>query len=205
MIDVRISFLSKMSFLLTMQNVFVVFSVSGILLFSVHSTNIYWVPSIYQVLWRSRVLLLLLLSRFSCIQLCDPIDRSPPSSPVPVILQARTLEWVAISFSNAWKWKVKGKSFSRVPLSDPMDCSLPGSSIHGIFQARVLEWVAIAFSGRSRVKNPIWSLLSWSTEASSSIQDGVSPLQPLFHCSWPKTEGNAKSNYLRTQKVNKSR
>ena len=40
--------------------------------------------------------------------LCDPIDRSPPGSPVPGILQARTLEWVAISFSNAWKWKVKG-------------------------------------------------------------------------------------------------
>ena len=42
--------------------------------------------------------------------LCDPIDSSPPGSPVPGILQARTLEWVAISFSNAWKWKVKMKS-----------------------------------------------------------------------------------------------
>ena len=48
--------------------------------------------------------------------LCDPIDSSPPGSPVPGILQARTLEWVAISFSNAWKWKVKGKSLSRVRL-----------------------------------------------------------------------------------------
>ena len=46
--------------------------------------------------------------------LCDPIDGSPPASPVPGILQARTLEWVAISFSNASKWKVKVKSFSRV-------------------------------------------------------------------------------------------
>ena len=79
-----------------------------------------------------------------CPTLCDPIDGSPPGSPVPGILQARTLEWVAISFSDAWKWKVKVKSCPT--LSDPMDCSLPGSSVHGIFQARVLEWGAIAFS-----------------------------------------------------------
>ena len=52
----------------------------------------------------------------SCSTLCDPRDGSPPGSPVPGILQARTLEWVAISFSNAWKWKVKGKSLSRVRL-----------------------------------------------------------------------------------------
>ena len=49
-----------------------------------------------------------------CPTLCDPIDGSPPGSPVPGILQARTLEWVAISSSNAWKWKVKVKSLSRV-------------------------------------------------------------------------------------------
>ena len=51
-----------------------------------------------------------------CPTLCDPRDGSPPGSPVPGILQARTLEWVAISFSNAWKWKVKVKSLSRVRL-----------------------------------------------------------------------------------------
>ena len=50
----------------------------------------------------------------SCPTLCDPIDSSPPGSPVPGILQARTLQWVTISFSNAWKWKVKVKSLSRV-------------------------------------------------------------------------------------------
>ena len=82
----------------------------------------------------------------SCPTLCDPIDSSPPGSPVPGILQARILEWVAISFSNTWKWKVKVKSLSHVRLSDPMDYSLPGSSIHGIFQARILEWGPIAFS-----------------------------------------------------------
>ena len=56
----------------------------------------------------------------SCPTLCDPIDGSPPGSPIPGILQARTLEWVAISFSNAWKWKVKVKSLSHVrPLATP--------------------------------------------------------------------------------------
>ena len=52
----------------------------------------------------------------SCPTLCDPMDGSPPGSPVPGILQARTLEWVAISFSNAWKRKVKVKSLSHVRL-----------------------------------------------------------------------------------------
>ena len=50
----------------------------------------------------------------SCLTLCDPIDGNPPGSPVPGILQARTLEWGAISFSHAWKWKVKVKSLSHV-------------------------------------------------------------------------------------------
>ena len=52
----------------------------------------------------------------SCPTLCDPIDGSPPGSAIPGILQARTQEWIAISFSNAWKWKVKVKSLSRVRL-----------------------------------------------------------------------------------------
>ena len=52
----------------------------------------------------------------SQLTLCDPIDGSPPGSPIPGILQARTLEWVAISFPNGWKWKVKVKSLSRVRL-----------------------------------------------------------------------------------------
>ena len=52
----------------------------------------------------------------SCPTLCDPRDGSPPGSPVPGILQARTLEWLAISFSSAWKWKVKVKSLSCVRL-----------------------------------------------------------------------------------------
>ena len=70
------------------------------------------------VLWRptrlSRTAAAKLLQ--SCLTLCDPIDGSPPGSPVSGILQARTLVWVATSFSNAWKWKVKVKSLSRVRL-----------------------------------------------------------------------------------------
>jgi len=85
----------------------------------------------------------------SCLTLCDPIDGLLSGSSVPGILQARTLESVAIFFSNALKWKVKSESEvaqSCLTLSDLTDCSLPGSSVHGIFQARVLEWGAIAFS-----------------------------------------------------------
>jgi len=59
---------------------------------------------------------MLLLRLQSCPTLCNPIDVSPPGSPVPEILQARTLEWVAISFSSAWKWEVIVKSVSRVLL-----------------------------------------------------------------------------------------
>ena len=76
-----------------------------------------------------------------CPTLCDPIDGSPPGSTVPGILQARTLEWVAIYFLlQCMKVKSESEVTQLCPtLSDPMDCSLPGSSIHGIFQARVLE------------------------------------------------------------------
>ena len=70
---------------------------------------------------RKRVLLILFFlmreeCKESCPTLCDPIDGSPPGSPFPGILQARTLEWVAISFSNARKLKVKVKLLSRVRL-----------------------------------------------------------------------------------------
>ena len=72
-----------------------------------------------------------------CPTLCDPRDGSPPGSPIPGILQARTLEWVAISFSNAWKWKVKVKSLCRARLlatpwtaayQAPLSMDFPGKS-----------------------------------------------------------------------------
>ena len=83
----------------------------------------------------------------SCPTLCDPTDGSPPGSSVHGTLQARTLEWVAISFSKRnYRKKESEVTQSCLTLCDPMDCSLPGFSIHGIFQTRVLEWVAISFS-----------------------------------------------------------
>ena len=83
----------------------------------------------------------------SCPTLCNPTDGSPPGSPVPGILQARTLEQVAISFSNAWKWKVKVKSLSRVwHLVTPWTATYQAPPSMGFFQARILEWGAIAFS-----------------------------------------------------------
>ena len=83
----------------------------------------------------------------SCPSLCDPIDGSPPGSPVRGILQARTLEWVSHFLLQCIKVKSESDvAQSCLTLSDHMDCSPPGSSIHGIFQARVLEWGANAFT-----------------------------------------------------------
>ena len=84
----------------------------------------------------------------SCPTLCDPMDGSPPGFPVPGILQARILEWVAISFSDAC---MHAKLLQSCPtLCDPMDSSPPGSSVPGILQARTLEWVAISFSNAGK-------------------------------------------------------
>ena len=83
---------------------------------------------------------------FSRVDSVQPPDGSLPGSPVPGILQARTLEWLPFPSSNM---NVKSESEvtqSCLTLRDPMDCGPPGSSFHGIFQARVLEWDAIAFS-----------------------------------------------------------
>ena len=96
---------------------------------AVRLTSYYWVPAAAKSLQ-------------SCLTLCDLIDGSPPGAPVPGILQARILEWVAISFSSTWKWKWSCSVVSNS--SKPH--GLQPTSVHGIFQARVLEWVAIAFS-----------------------------------------------------------
>ena len=77
-----------------------------------HHSTLSWAPSATQKLHTAAAA----KSLQSCPTLCDSTDGSPPGSPIPGILQARTLEWVAISFSNVWKWKVKVKSPSRVRL-----------------------------------------------------------------------------------------
>ena len=88
----------------------------------------------------------------SCLTLCNPMDCSLPGSSVHGILQARILEWVAISFSNLIQCPQQNnspaaKSLQLCPtLCDPIDGSRPGSPVPGILQARTLEWVAISFS-----------------------------------------------------------
>ena len=89
----------------------------------------------------------------SCPTLCDPIDGSPPGSPVPGILQARTLEWAAISFSNAWKWKMKVKSFSHVRLfTTPWAAAYQAPPSMGFSRQE-------CWSGMP-LPSPIWMLLS---------------------------------------------
>ena len=86
----------------------------------------------------------------SCPTLCSPIDGSPPGSPVPGILQARTPQWVAISFSNAWKWKVKVKSLSRVRLlATPWTAAHQAPPSMGFSRQEYWSWGAIAFSNNS--------------------------------------------------------
>ena len=93
----------------------------------------------------------------SCPTLCDPIDGSPPGSPIPGILQARTLEWVAISFSNAWKWKVKGKSLrSRSRFSIPWTAAYQAPLSMGF--SRQQYWSGV----------PLPALVNWLTP----IQNG---------------------------------
>ena len=109
----------------------------------------YWTALPFELIWSHLLLYLWLCLHFSsvfipipntattkslqsCPTLCDPIDGSPSGSPVSGILQARTLEWIAISFSNAWKWKVKGKSLSRIRLlATPWTAAYQASSFIG--------------------------------------------------------------------------
>ena len=83
----------------------------------------------------------------SCLTLCDSTDSSPPGSPIPGILQARTLEWVAISFSSAWKWKVKVKLLSCVWSSaTPWTAAFQAPPSMGFSRQEYWSAGAIAFS-----------------------------------------------------------
>ena len=91
----------------------------------------------------------------SCPTLCDPIDGSPPGPPVPGILQARTVEWVAISFSNASKWKVKVKSLSHVrPSETPRTAAYQAPPSMGF--SRQEYWSGVPLPSPRWQKN--WSL-----------------------------------------------
>ena len=89
-----------------------------------------------------------MLSLQSSPTLCNPIDGSPPGSPLPGILQARTLEWAAISFSNAHTYACMLSRLSCVQLfTTPWTAAYQAPPSMGFFQTRVLEWGAITFSG----------------------------------------------------------
>ena len=95
-----------------------------------------------------------------CPTLCDPIDCSPQGSSIPGILQARTLEWVAIPFSNTWKWKVKVKSLSHVQLFvTPWTIAYQALLSMGFSRQEYWSGVALSFSrGFSSPKD--WTLIS---------------------------------------------
>ena len=103
--------------------------------------------SCWKTIFATSLLLLLLLSRFSHVQLCATQWTAAHQAPLSLGF-SRQEHWSGLPFpspmheSEKWKWSRLVVSYS----SDPMDCSIPGSSIHGIFQARALEWGAIAFS-----------------------------------------------------------
>ena len=86
----------------------------------------------------------------SCPTLCDPRDGSPPGSPIPGILQATTLEWVAISFSNAWKWKLKVKSLSPVrPSATPWTVAFQAPPSMGF--SRQEYWSGVPLPSRTGI------------------------------------------------------
>ena len=108
-----------------------------------------------------------------CPNLCNPIDGSPPGSTIPGILQARTLESIAISFLQCMKVKSESEVAQSCPThSNPMDCSLPGSFVHGTCQKRVLEWVAIASH---------FSSVAQSCPALCNTMNGSTPGLPVHH------------------------
>ena len=109
--------------------------------------------------------MLCVLSHFSCVPLCDPMDHGPPGSSVHGILQARIPEWVAISSSSdkVWSESMKLKvlvAHSCLAFCDPMDCNPSGSSVHGILRVRILGWVAIPFS-RGSCQTRDWTQVAW--------------------------------------------
>ena len=103
----------------------------------------------------------------SCPTLCDSRDGSPPGSPIPGILQARTLEWVAISFSNAWKWKVKVKFLSRVRfLATPWTAAFQAPLSMGFARQEYWSWVPLPslqkwWDHAKRAQEASWMISYW--------------------------------------------
>ena len=96
-------------------------------------------------IFQARKLLLLLLSRFSCVQLCAT-PWTAAYQATPSMGFSRQEDWSELPFPSPMHESESEVTQSCPTISDPMDCSLPGSSVHGILQARILEWVAMPFA-----------------------------------------------------------
>ena len=112
-----------------------------------------------------------------CLTPCDPIDVSPPGSPVPRILQARTLEWVAISFSNARKWKVKVKSLSHVRLLTT-PCTAAHQAPLSIEFSRQEYWRVVSFPSPGDLPDP--GIEPRSPELQADALPSEPPGKPLY-------------------------
>ena len=129
-------------------------------------------------LWEFRVVA---KSLQSCPTLCNPIDGSPPGSPIPGILQARTLEWVAISFSNVWRWKVKVKSLSPVwLLTTPWTAAYQAPPSMGF--SRQQYWSGVPLPSPEFRVLPV---KSWLVSHIMGLTSGKIKCQPNnFLCGW---------------------
>ena len=117
----------------------------------------------------------------SCPTLCDPIDGSPPGSAVPRILQARTLEWVAISSSNEWKWKVKVKSLSRVRLlATPWTAAYQASPSVGFSRQEYWSGVPLPSPNEKPTQSQLESSLHLS-QLEKSLHSREDPAQPTIN------------------------
>ena len=130
----------------------------------------------------------------SCLTLCDPIDGSPPGSPVPGILQARTLEWAAISFANAWKGKVKVKSLSRVRLlATPWTAAYQAAPSMGFSRQEYWSGVPLPYPRSCLMEPKFLSLGVFSTcthqvcslnQADLHLLNSPCKLQPTEYLEW---------------------
>ena len=126
----------------------------------------------------------------SCLTLCDPRDGSPPGSRIPGILQARTLEWVAISFSNAWKWKVKLKLLSHVwLLAAPWTAAHQAPPPMGLSRQEYWSGVPLP-SPSTKVYQMLWQIWELHEDKISASFCFVST-QSLTQC--PKEGENTKT------------
>ena len=126
----------------------------------------------------------------SCPTRCDPIDGSPPGSPVPGILQARTLEWVAISFSNEWKWKVKLKSLSCVwLLATPWTIGYQAPPSMGFSRQEYWSGVPLPYFGLNIIK--INFQFSHSVVSNSLQHHGLQHTRPPCPSPTPRVYANS--------------